>query len=523
MVRINADVKQFEKGMSGFQQKIQSAGKQVSAAGKTMTTKFTAPVIAAGAAVVGLMTKYGYFADELLDASAITGLSTDEMQKWRKLAVDAGVDLGIVTKSVETFNKQLERGNELSPRLAKGFDTMNVSVEDFKKLEPDEQMRKIIGTMMELEEAEARAFANQMNMPDLLPIIGDLVADGRDLDEIMSEIDVPFSEEDLEQMNEFRKEWDNLKESLFMLMGQALQPLFELFSENKEAIQEQLMPAVEGLVEKITMLFEWFSELNPETQKMIGIAIGLALALGPVLMLAGALIGAIGALVSPIGLVVVAIIAFIAIGVALWKNWDKIKAKASEIWGSIKKFFSDTWQNIKGTFNNAMDSIRGRMSSAWEGIKNAVRGPANSIIGFANGIINAFERMINSVAGAINRIPKISIPDWVPVVGGKSFGLPRVPTASFSRIPLMDTGGLVKGPGVFQVGAGVTEVVRRYDPNNAGEVKHSGTIIVKTDNQSGFNAAVEVIIDSFRDPRVRRAMDQANYKQMAGRPIGGTA
>lgn len=105
-------------------------------------------------------------------------------------------------------------------------------------------------------------------------------------------------------------------------------------------------------------------------------------------------------------------------------------------------------------------TLKTNIGEIWTSIAAALKGPANTIIGFANGIIGAYERMINSVAGAINRIPTFSIPSWVPGVGGKSFGLPEIPTANFPRIPLMDTGGLVQGPGLFAVGPGVREIVR---------------------------------------------------------------
>ncbi|MGJ9384251.1 phage tail protein [Salipaludibacillus sp. CF4.18] len=197
-----------------------------------------AAIAAAGVATAAAMVKYGNYADKLLDTAAITGMSTDEMQKWSKIATDAGVDTDIMTNSLATLNGQLERGNELSPRLAKGFDAMGISAEEFKKLSPDEQMRKIVEQMMELEGADRRAFANQMNMADMLPLIAEMEASGMELDEIMNEIDVPFSEDDLNKMNEFRKAWDNFKRMLFEVLGQALMPLFEWFSNNMPLIQE---------------------------------------------------------------------------------------------------------------------------------------------------------------------------------------------------------------------------------------------------------------------------------------------
>lgn len=75
-------------------------------------------------------------------------------------------------------------------------------------------------------------------------------------------------------------------------------------------------------------------------------------------------------LASPIGLVVVAIAGVIAIGVALYKNWDTVKAKAIEIWTAIKDFFARTWENIKQTANRIWTSITSTLSSVWERIKN---------------------------------------------------------------------------------------------------------------------------------------------------------
>src|SRR5699024_1894895 len=43
---------------------------------------------------------------------------------------------------------------------------------------------------------------------------------------------------------------------------------------------------------------------------------------------------------NPIGILIVAIGALIAIGVALWMNWDTVKAKAQELWEKVKIVFN---------------------------------------------------------------------------------------------------------------------------------------------------------------------------------------
>ena len=62
-------------------------------------------------------------------------------------------------------------------------------------------------------------------------------------------------------------------------------------------------------------------------------------------------------LASPVTWLAIGIGAVVAAGILLWKNWDKVKAKATELWDSVKstfapvgQFFSDMWDAIKAPF-----------------------------------------------------------------------------------------------------------------------------------------------------------------------------
>lgn len=68
---------------------------------------------------------------------------------------------------------------------------------------------------------------------------------------------------------------------------------------------------------------------------------------------------------NPIGVVVVAIGALIAIGVALYKNWDVVKEKALALWNGIKNVFS----GIKNTISNVWNSVKEKATAVWGGIK----------------------------------------------------------------------------------------------------------------------------------------------------------
>lgn len=65
---------------------------------------------------------------------------------------------------------------------------------------------------------------------------------------------------------------------------------------------------------------------------------------------------------------------------------------------------------------------------AWEGVKTVFSGIFESIVGIAKGVINGVAGAVNGVVRAINGMG-ITIPDWVPGIGGKAFqlNLPEIP------------------------------------------------------------------------------------------------
>ena len=78
--------------------------------------------------------------------------------------------------------------------------------------------------------------------------------------------------------------------------------------------------------------------------------------------------GVIAFLTSPIGLVMLAIGALIAIGVLLWQNWDTIKEKCAELWQGLQTY----WEYIKTTVVNKCIEIKEKAIEIWTSIKEWV-------------------------------------------------------------------------------------------------------------------------------------------------------
>lgn len=115
--------------------------------------------------------------------------------------------------------------------------------------------------------------------------------------------------------------------------------------------------------------------------------------------LATAVTTALGAafifLTGPIGLVILAIGAVIAIGVLLYKNWDTVKEKA----GQLGEWISAKFSALKDAVCNAVDGFKDKFPVAFEFIKGVFDGWWTTVKGVIDGVKQVFQGIIDFVAG----------------------------------------------------------------------------------------------------------------------------
>ena len=278
---------------------------------------------------------------------------------------------------------------------------------------------------------------------------------------------------------------DEAKPVFEWLWDKFLQPLGEwagqTFIDAMTTIHD-LLQKINDLLEGNTTFDEFIKGLSTWEAILLGIAVAVGLVTiafliyQGVMLLVNAVTAAFGVIMaiitSPITIVIAIIAALIAIGVLLYQNWETIAAWCKKVWEeTLLPIFQGAWQVIKGI---------GQM------ILNMIFGIGNAIIAIVNGLIAAFEGLVNFFVGAINMIIKglnslkIDIPDWVPLVGGKTFGfnIQELAKVSFGRIPylvapnIMAEGGSVPNSGtMFVAGEAGPEIVA-----NMGS--HSGVMNV---------------------------------------------
>ena len=184
-------------------------------------------------------------------------------------------------------------------------------------------------------------------------------------------------------------------------------------------------------------------------------------------------------LTGPLG-IIIAVAGAIAL---LYKNWDTVKAwlvnfgnTVNQIWTNFSNMVGNAiaaigqkfpmlgaylqgwWEsiqaavdNVKAIFQNIIDFISnvfsGNWSAAWQNIVNIFGNLFGMIVNLAKAPINGVISAINWVISKINSI-SVTIPDWVPGLGGETFGF-HIPT-----IPQLAEGGVATSPTLAEIGEG---------------------------------------------------------------------
>lgn len=164
----------------------------------------------------------------------------------------------------------------------------------------------------------------------------------------------------------------------------------------------------------------------------------------------------IAMMANPIGLIIIAIIAFLIILGLLVDNWDTIVKFLKDVWEkawqAISDFFVGIWDGImsvlnshialvKKIWNGAVDFIADAVgeigdffSGMWDGIGEGLKSALNGAISLINAAISG----INVLIRGANQVPGVSIP--------------QVP-----KIPMLADGGIATGPTLAMIGEGAND------------------------------------------------------------------
>ncbi len=222
---------------------------------------------------------------------------------------------------------------------------------------------------------------------------------------------------------------------------------------------------------------------------------------------------------SAVGLVFMAAIeALIKVFEFLW--YDVLKPIALWLGATFKPVFETVGDSIRTiiqgwqtTFDGLIKFITGvftgNWKKAWEGVKQIFRGVFESLYGYVKTPLNLIIGAINTLIKGMNKI-KISVPSWVPGIGGKSWGI------NIDTIPKLAKGGITNGPMLAMIGdsPGGREVVSPLDDLTDIIASAVGTAILNAMQFSETDKSGDIILQ-IDGTTLARIMNPYNSKETA--------
>lgn len=305
-----------------------------------------------GLAMIGNAYKSAQAADELNTLSRNLGISVEELQKMQYASDLIDVSMDQMTGSMEKLTKQMGSNSKVFEELGINIYNADGSLRDatdvwYESLEALSQVEN--GT--ERDRLAMELFGK--SAMDLSGIIDDGGAGLKAYGDEAEAMGLILSQDDVDAANKFNDAIDKLKATAgasFLEMGATL--------------AEELTPALEKIVEIASQLFTWFASLDGSTQAFILTVLGLVAAISPIAGIISTITGMAAALnvamlpmIGTIGAIVVGVGAAVAIGVALYKNWETIKKKAGELAKSVKEKFEDIKKSISDKISDAKEKV----------------------------------------------------------------------------------------------------------------------------------------------------------------------
>lgn len=201
--------------------------------------------------------------------------------------------------------------------------------------------------------------------------------------------------------------WQGIKNAaipIFQTIWGVIKTVFEAIGKIIDKIAPQFANLADQLANGNIDTDKWV-KVGEAIAKIIAVIVGVVAAVKTVIAVVRtvtSVVKGVSAVISfvssPVGLVILAIMALIAVGILLYKNWDKIKAFAIRIWTAIKDFFVNIFTSIGNFFTSIWEGISTFFSSVWNGIKETVSGAVSAVWETISTVFSTIWEFISGVA-----------------------------------------------------------------------------------------------------------------------------
>ncbi|MDN6292825.1 MAG: hypothetical protein L0J35_07100, partial [Tetragenococcus halophilus] len=400
-------------------------------------------IAGATTALIGLAKSSADTADTIHKGSQRMGISTDAYQEMEYWASQNGLAQEQLEKGIGRLNQRMGAAADGNEKYSGALEKLGINMDEVRDgtLSTEDAFTQSIKSLSEMENGQEQAalaselFGTKLGR-DLLPTLQDGALGIEEAKQKAQDLGIVLGESAVNDGVLFTDTMDDLKRSVGGVankVGLAVIPKLQMFLdwvvENMPLIQEKISTAMDKAKEVVDKLKNAFQFLKDNANLLIPVLAGLAAGFvafkvistingmvekAKLLMIAlkgttfaqtVAQHGLNAALMAnPIGLVIAAITALIAIGVALYMNWDTVKAKAQELWNKMKEVATGVKTSFTDMKNKAISAVNSMVSGAVNKFNELKTKAMNKVTGLKDDAINKFNEMKSNVVSKVNEI-----------------------------------------------------------------------------------------------------------------------
>ena len=399
IVTIGATTKDFDKALGKSMRKMRTFGKNTKQLGKNMTMGLTAPIAALG----------------------VTAVKAFDQQAKAIAQVEAGLkstgaSVGFTSKQLQKMASDLQSktlfGDEeiLKDATAQLLTFTNITGEQFAE---SQKAALNLATRLDGDLKSASIMLGKA-LNDPVANLSAMSRAGIQFSEDQKEVIKSLAESgDMAQaqsiiLEELEKQYGGSAEAAAKAGTGGLKQLANAFGDLQEEFGKVIMDFMPPVIDGLKNMLAAFQNLSPQAKRFMVIGSGIAAALGPLLVLLPSLIQGFMALLSPVGLIVGAIV---ALGIAIVTFADEVAVPIT----AVANYFI-TLYNESAAVRAIIGAIKGTVQTVFDFFAFAV-----------NNVIESFKDL-----GAII---KAIFTDFasVPELIGKAFSDAAERTAEFAK------------------------------------------------------------------------------------------
>ncbi|MDF2589828.1 MAG: hypothetical protein K0S41_3669 [Anaerocolumna sp.] len=473
-------------------------------------------------------------ADKWDKLSLRTGIAVEELQRWGYAAGQSGADISVLETGMKKLSNTMIDAQNGSESAKSAYEQLGISMTDLATMTPEQTFESVMTALAGMEEGALKnSIGNDLlgkSYTELKPLIAQGADGMQALKDRADELGIVMSEKAVnsgvvfgDTLADAKASLDGVKNGIMADLIPQLTNMLNWFLDHMPEIQSAASNVLNGIADVIGFITDNSNILIPVLGGLLTSFLALK-AISTVNLLMDAYkkstlattIAQKGLNVAlksnPIGIVITAITALVAIGIALYMNWDTVKEKAGQLFDKMKTVFN----NIKDSVSNAVEAVKTKVSNTFEKITDTMSKPFESAK-------DKISDVINKIKGFLNfnwEFPKLKMPHF-SVSGSMNpmkwieEGVPKISVDWYAK------GGIFSKPTIFNTPYGLKGVGDAKSPEVVAPL-HKLKEMLGIDNKKDTKLEVNLNIENFYNDSemdIEKLTDEIAFQ--AQRKLGG--